>query len=630
MIRKFIALFVALLALSLLTVLIVFGLLHTQYAKPMITQTLHSVFDIQISSESIQYHYPNQLTFRNTHFDVPGVAPFRANKLALWIGFAPSVSAPVTIDELLIDGTTINDTSGAQNWLQRWPIRNLALDHVDYSDSNVIINDLRLQVRDLRASHSIMDSKGTFQLEASQLYYKGSAIDDLFLDGVIDGSDSKLYSASFRWNNAKISTQAQLEEGKWSLVNATVNQLDYDFTQQDDRLLELTHQLIGHINSLDILNSTLKYQDTVLENVSASIENIHPGQPIWAQNQAYISVDADQLVWQGLAFVEPTAELYISEDTIELRDLDTNLEQGRIQLSGELTANEINLKSVMIDGLKLYQEQQQPSLLALMQQINFEDIKHISIDKLNINRTQWIQLVNKPFWQITGFNLEASHLVLKDNYQWGLWHGKAIASANSASIDSILANQLLLDTESSEGKWQLNKLFVPFSDGYLSATAALDFTAPSQPFTLQAKAFSLPVALTNLVTSDDTLKITGLADLNLSISALIADKVALSQTLSGELTATLYDTSLQTQRDDSVNKLEVSPIELSADRGIIALAPFSVAGDTIQGNAEAVVDMRTQSLSDAVLILQEECSVSYNIELLTGRVTSSKMAPCIK
>ncbi|MGR5489052.1 AsmA family protein, partial [Vibrio alfacsensis] len=84
-----------------------------------------------------------------------------------------------------------------------------------------------------------------------------------------------------------------------------------------------------------------------------------------------------------------------------------------------------------------------------------------SIDSLNINRSQCIQLARKPYWQVTGLNLQAEDLLIKKDYRWGFWQGSAIASANSASIDKTIANQLAVETKSTDGKWQLNRLFIP-------------------------------------------------------------------------------------------------------------------------------------------------------------------------
>lgn len=178
--------------------------------------------------------------------------------------------------------------------------------------------------------------------------------------------------------------------------------------------------------------------------------------------------------------------------------------------------------------------------------------------------------------------MEASDLLLKRDYQWGLWQGKATASANSASIDKILANQVIMETESKEGKWQLNRLFIPFEQGYFTSTASLDFGAPSQPLALNAKAFSLPLALTQYLFDSDDIQLTGTADLDLNISALIADNLSLSQTLSGSLSSSFYNTEIQTLHSEQPQTLEVTPLKMTADRGVIELESLEISGGTLR------------------------------------------------
>lgn len=492
----------------------------------------------------------------------------------------------------------------------------------------MIINDLRLQLTGIELGDSVITSKGNVQLQASQFYYQGSSLRNLLVDGELDGDNSKILGASFTWNKSSISTQAQIQNGRWSLVNTTIDRLDLDATAQDDPLLSILKEHIGHINSLDILNSTLSNNDITVDNISASLENIDLDKSLWKQSEAYISVDADQLIWRGFEFVEPTLEVYANEERIEIADLDTQLEQGRIQLSGYVKPNEIKLDKLEVDGVKYIQEGDKPSLLDLFADVSIDDLKSVAIDRVAINRSQWIQLSTKPYWQVTGFNMEASDLLLKRDYQWGLWHGKATASANSASIDKILANQVIMETESKEGKWQLNRLFIPFEQGYFTSTASLDFSAPSQPLALNAKAFSLPLALTHYLFDSDEIQLTGTADLDLDISALIADNLSLSQTLSGSLSSSFYNTEIQTLHSEQPQTLEVTPLKMTADRGVIELEPLEISGVGIEGSAGDSIDLHSQSMQAVTIKLAETCKAEYELRILAGEVVSSPLDAC--
>lgn len=619
MIRKIIALWIALLALGLLSVLIVFGVLHTQYAKPIITYALQQALNIKVDSEAISYHYPNRIDFSNANFSKAEHDSISVNKLSVWFSLPTSTSKWLHINELYVSGANLSNLTLGLDTLADYQINNIALDHVDYSGHDVIINDLQLQLRNLEVGTSIESTRADFQVRASQLYYQGEAIDELLLDGSLAGDNTKIYGASFAWKEAQVTTQAQIENGHWSLVNTTINKLKFDLSELSQGPLSSLTSVIGHINSLDLLNSDITYQGAHAENVSASLENIDLTRSIWTQSQAYLSLDADKLQWQQFDFIEPTLELSFSPDKLDIKDLDTNLEQGRIQIAGTLTPNSIALNKVDLDGIKYYQEQQNHSLTDLFTHLHLSDLKQLSIDSLNINRSQWIQLARKPYWQVTGLNLQAEDLLIKKDYRWGFWQGSAIASANSASIDKTIANQVAVETKSTDGKWQLNRLFIPYDKGYISASAELDFAAPSQPLRIDAEAYSAPVELLNYLTDSKQIQISGLADVALSVNALTADKLSLQHTLSGSLEANFYNTQMTTEETDTYN-VSLSPFKLSADRGQLTLAAFEVSSQEWNGKAESTIDLRKDPLRSLRLTLNSECRSQYHVELLTGHI----------
>ncbi len=264
-------------------------------------------------------------------------------------------------------------------------------------------------------------------------------------------------------------------------------------------------------------------------------------------------------------------------------------------------------------------EQQNNSLTDLFTHLHLSDLKQLSIDSLNINRSQWIQLARKPYWQVTGLNLQAEDLLIKKDYRWGFWQGSAIASANSASIDKTIANQVAVETKSTDGKWQLNRLFIPYDSGYISASAELDFTAPSQPLRIDAEAYSAPVELLNYLTDSKQIQISGLADVALSVNALTADKLSLQHTLSGSLEANFYNTQMTTEETDT-NNVSLSPFKLNADRGQLTLAAFEVSSQEWNGKAESTIDLRKDPLHSLQLTLHFECGSQYHVELLTGHI----------
>ena len=422
MIRKTLAIVIALIALGLLSVLALFCLLHTQYATPMVSFALDKTLNVQVNSESVHYQYPNQFDFNNVHIERQGQESIDANSMSIWLAFPHSIAAPLRIHELLLSGSTLSHQSAS--FAHDLSIENIALDHIDYSDDNVIINDLQLQLRNLQYSPNVANVRAEFQLKASQIYYQGESANDVLIDGELDGDDSKVYGASFTWNQATVSTQAQYENGTWSLVNATVDKLNLDLTTASIAHYNKIFTAIGHINSIDFLHTNLHFNDVKIENLNASFEQIDLRHSIWEQVDAYISFDADSIQYQNLQFIEPTVKVVADPGVINLKDVDSTLEQGRIQLAGVWKPNTIVLDYVVIDGVKVYEEAQQNTLLSLFQHLPLADLNQLNISQLTIGRGQWIQVQNKPNWQISGLNLEANDLELIRKGRWGLWQGK--------------------------------------------------------------------------------------------------------------------------------------------------------------------------------------------------------------
>lgn len=625
MIRKTVAILIALFALGLIAILALFALLHTQYVNPIVTQTINKLFSIKVTSESIRYQYPNQIDFINLRIEADGEKPIEANNMSVWLAMPTSAKTPLRIHELLLSGATLSNHS--LSLAHQLSIENLALDHIDYSNNDVIINDLQLQLRHIQYNPNILLTKGKLQLQASQIYYHGESVKDVLIDGELKGQNSKIYGASFIWNEANISTQAQYENNTWSLVNTTIEKLDIDLTSQLIDKYTALLDTIGHINSLDVLRSNFQYKDSKIENLNASFENIDLRESIWNQANAYLSLDADSLQYQNLSFIEPTIDINIDNGAINIKDADTTLEQGRIQFTGSWQQHALSLENLTIDGVKLYEEEQQDSILALYHYLPLVDINSLKVKRLTINRGQWIQLQQQPNWQITGFNFTAEDLEVKRNGQWGLWQGKAAASANSVSIGSVKGSQVALETESQDGKWTLSRLFVPYDKGYLDINASLDFSTTSQPLQIKAKAYSLPLVLLQYVQPSDAIDTRGTADIDLSVDVLIADTLTFSRTLTGELRAIFNGAQISTGNSTYI-PVDATPFHLVATRGVLSLKPFHIQGTRLQGSASGNIDLGGSNTSNLPLELIEECRTTLYINLLTGKVDKRAQITC--
>lgn len=93
--------------------------------------------------------------------------------------------------------------------------------------------------------------------------------------------------------------------------------------------------------------------------------------------------------------------------------------------------------------------------------------KEVSVETLNIERSQFIQLIREPYWQLTGLNIEGQNLLIKQDRQLGLWQGALSASAANASYQSALSSHPIIEMHSTQGKWQMDRLFAPLQQGYV-------------------------------------------------------------------------------------------------------------------------------------------------------------------
>ncbi|MCV5747176.1 AsmA family protein, partial [Escherichia coli] len=69
------------------------------------------------------------------------------------------------------------------------------------------------------------------------------------------------------------------------------------------------------------------------------------------------------------------------------------------------------------------------------------ELEHVAIERLDIERSQIIQLSHEPYWQLSGLNIEGQQLDIKQSAQrWGLWQGELEVSVVNASYDQILTS----------------------------------------------------------------------------------------------------------------------------------------------------------------------------------------------
>ncbi|WP_322529664.1 AsmA family protein [Vibrio fluvialis] len=150
-------------------------------------------------------------------------------------------------------------------------------------------------------------------------------------------------------------------------------------------------------------------------------------------------------------WIEPTFKLEFRPGNITISDFATELLQGSIQLSGDIQPSGIHLHQLTARGIKWFAEQQQDWAWL---DSDLPALKNLTIDQWDLNNLQLIQLTHKPFWQLSGLNVEGRNTELNRDGRWGLWNGKLSISANSASIGSLVSSQGVVEMSSKEAHWQ--------------------------------------------------------------------------------------------------------------------------------------------------------------------------------
>lgn len=629
--KKISALIAALIALCLLSILLIFATLHTKYAAPLINTFTKQWQPYPFSIREVEYHYPNEITLRDISFETNKLAIQQINQVTLWLSWSKLLRSSKGISDVLINGVSIQQPSSSYpKEITHWNLDSISLKNIDYSDKTVTINDLQLQLENPQWTKGSVIPNGILQASASQVYYQGEAFNHFLIDAKFAQEHSKIYGLSFEWHDAKISTQAQRQADGWSLVNTTINQLHFDVKQLETPIFKSLLSPITHINSLDILNSELSFEAFKAVNLNASFEHFQFPFALWEQNDATMSLDADSIIWNNLPFIEPRISLSLRSNEITLHDADAVFNQGRIQVSGVATPTSLLLDNVLLDGIKYHQDEESitPNIEPYLGYL--DSLMSLSINRLKINRGQWIQLQREPFWQISGLNVDISGLNVKQKYLWGMWQGELAASANSISYGDTIATQALMEASSKKGLWQLERFFVPFSEGYLDAKASIDFVAASKPWSLDLSFDGLP--LEPLINNELIgYGITGVTDGHISMSGLAADEKAVRQTVTGTIDTSFRDTHyLLGEQSNHLQAFNVSPLNIIAQRGQLDIQSWTISGEGIDGGGQGQVDLAAQHQESLAFEINVNCSSqtkltlpSFNLHIATLQCSKS-------
>ncbi len=601
----------------------VIALLTTSYANQtwgFISQHLN----LPVQADKVYYDFPYHLSVQGIRTKNERVSYIE--QVDMWLNPDVRRDGKWIVDSLLIDGVSLQNGIPALPDLSTVLFHQLAVKNIEYSNNQLVVNGLNVQVQtpDWHNSPYVVPY-GEIQLSAAQIYWNGEAFDNVLLDVDYRSENSTLYGSSFKWRGSQVSGQGEQYPQGWSLVNVTLDKLKINNTQLKSLLAKPWQEIpfkISHINSLDLLNADIEWGDWHWQNLELSLEDAALPLSLW-HTQAQISLQADSVRFQDQTAIEPRLSATMTPGQIDLKELYLDWQQGRVQVSGQFQPTQWQIETASIQGLKWAM---QPDESSDWWQATTNELREVTIDQLDIEHSQIIQISQQPYWQVSGLNLEGRQLEIKRlGTRWAVWNGNLDLSVVNASYDQFFTTHAALSTQSDNGLWQLTRLFAPLKHGYIEGYGQIDVSTTSQPWTLNLNADGIPLLLFHTYLPD-VLAVEGFSDLNLELQGLAGDYNMLAYSLTGDVEANLRETTLRSQADKSLNTITLSPIRLQAQRGEVVLQPVTIAGTAIKGKLSGAFDLANNPLSGIEYQLQEQCG------LITGDLFSTEPATnkCIK
>ncbi|MFS1863941.1 AsmA family protein [Vibrio lentus] len=628
--KKVFMVFGIVLAIAVATIAALLLSLQTQYRADVANFFIKHAIEQPVLIEDVEYQAPYHITLMGiTQSQPERQAPLYIDKIDLWFSPSSITEAKLVFESVLISGLQL-EANELETFTQLFTqpnikLHQLAINNLDFSTPEFNARGIDLQISDPTwDDNNSLLPYGKIQLSASQLYWQGEAFDNLLIDLDLKPSDSTLYGASFDWRGAKISGQAEQYKHDWSLVNITIDGLRLNEKQTQNLLRKKWDGAgiqINHINSLDILRSDVEWKSGHLAGFDASLENVQLPFQLWQQQQATFSLQAEGVTIDDDLFVDPSIQLNLQPEKILIEDFYTQWRQGSIQMNGTVTPSSVELAQLDVQGIKWITESQDENLPATRLIPWLTQLQQASIHRLNIERSQLIQLAKKPYWQVSGLHVEGHQVQLLQDRKLGLWQGKLMASANDASYQNILSAQPVVEMNSEQGKWTLTRLFAPLKNGYIEANATLDFNQISKPWSIDISADGLPISPI-LQQLELPLDATGYGEFELQAAGLYGDSLMLGYSTTGQLTGsvrqgvmTFNDKLSETSID---NVFEIPELNASFDRGRFTLEPMHIIGapateegsqrvQTLNGEVSGELDLLEQEQHSLSITLSDPC-----------------------
>ncbi len=610
--NKLTAFGIGVITLLLTFVLVIFGIMNTRYLTPSAQWVTEKLWANKFTFTDVKYEYPTHFTLNEVTITTENT-PIKFNKIDIWLNRTlVNKEHKIVIDSLLLNSANFAQGLPSIKLPQNLQINQIAIDNIDFSYRGLIARGVNYQVKNPAWKSTDQHLPfGETQLSADQFYWQGEAFDKILIDADYKPENSTIYGISFQWRDGDFSGQAEQYDTGWSLVNTTVKHLNLplELNNTSQKLWQQAVPYITHINSLDILSSHLNIAGVEFNNLEASFDNLSLNQSLWQQDKGYMSLNADSVLWQELQWIEPNIKIDFSPESISVSDFSSEVLQGSVQMSATIKPETLHINQLNMSGIKWFAEREQDFAWIPKQ---WPTLKELTVDRLEINNLQLIQLMNKPFWQLSGLSIKGSKTQWKNN---ALWEGYIAASANSASFGELITTQGVIEMHSKEGQWQLDRAFIPLEKGYLDARASWDLSTPSSPWSITAHVDGLPFSVINHFIKLP-LKIDALSEFDINAEGLAGDYSMLSHSLSGELNASLRDGTMVIEKPESmvIQPFEMDNAQFTADRGRIKLEPTPLEGLDLQALLAGQLDLVAAQEGQFELNIQQGCEhIRYDI-----------------
>ena len=613
--RKLFFVFFSFLIILLASFAILFGLMNTPFATPVASWLLSQWSTNKIEFTHVEYDFPYHIKLQQPKWQ-SNSDTFAFHQVDIWLNSEIYQNGQWLIDSILFDGGEINQLPALEKFASNVKLHQLALHNITINQDEHHITGLSLQIKNPSWRQVGQQLPyGEIQFAAKSWQWQGEKATNLLIDANYQPQDSTIYGMTFHWRDGQISGQAEQYAQGWSLVNVTVNHLTLPkgLTQQLDYKWHSLPFVINHINSLDLLNCNIAWQDLELTNADLSLEDTNLDGLV--PSQGSLSLHADTANWQGLKWVDPNITLAFSNHSLIIQDFTSGFLQGNIQLAGQWSPEGVHLTSLTAQGLKWFGE----NISDLQQMPSLPKWENLQIDSLSLDNIQLIQTAQKPFWQLSGLNIEGENTQLLKSGQLGLWNGSLRLSANSASLGRTITSQSLIEMHSDAGIWQLSRAFLPFKQGYLDATAKWDFGQNSGPWQFKAHGDGVPIELLNQYLTLP-LHVSALAEVDTDLSGLGNHPLVIMHTLTGKASVSMRQGIATLQYDNTtvVQPFELDGAQLLADRGRLTIPKVNLIGAGLQASLSGELDLVDLENGQLLLKTQQDCK-KVDFDLLRNK-----------